>query len=236
MSAPFIFKQFQLNQANSGFKLGTDSVALACWLPINNYKNILDVGGGTGIISLIMAQRMEDANITAIEIDPASYNDLANNFTHSKWNNRLTAVNNDIIDWSNKNADKKFDLMISNPPYFTNQLKNTDPRKTNARHTASLNATSMGKILQQHLLPHGVFACILPAIEFNDWALQLKSAGFYAQQICTVSSFKDSEVIRKMGVFAMNEINIVEENQYLYNNNKTRSEWYKTITTDFYIK
>ncbi len=236
MDGPFIFKHFQLNQAKSAFKLGTDSVVLGCWIPILPYKTILDIGTGTGILSLMMAQRFEQALITSIEIDQASYIEATNNFTHSKWNNRLNCINDDIVEWGKNNADKKFDLIISNPPYFTDQLKNTDKRKMNARHTNSLNAASMREILHQHLSNSGYFVCILPNIEFDIWSYELNSVGVYLQQECSLSGFEDSEVIRKLGVFAKKKTSMYTEKQYLYNNDKSRSEWYKNISSDFYIK
>lgn len=236
MAEPFIFKQFQLNQSESAFKLGTDSVLLGCWLPHHIYQDILDIGSGTGILGLMMAQRFEKASITAVEIDQSSYNESANNFTQSKWRNRLNVFNDDIVDWCRKNEDKRFDLIVSNPPYFTNQLKNRESRKSNARHTSTLNAISISKILLQHLVNKGVFACILPTIEFDHWAAQLKSAGVYANHICSVSSFIDSEIIRKMGLFSRVDSEVIFESQYLYHHDKSRSEWYKNISQEFYIK
>jgi tRNA1Val (adenine37-N6)-methyltransferase len=236
MASPFIFKQFSLEQSKSAFKLGTDSVLLGAWLPKTDYQQVLDVGSGTGILSLMMAQRFTSAIITAVEIDQESVSEMTNNFAQSEWKDRLTPVHNNIVDWSNANFNQQFNLIISNPPYFTSDLQNPDTRKANARHTGDLNSVSMAGVLKKHLNQSGHFACILPSLEFDQWRNILHTVGLKLAKICHVRSFKNSEVVRKIGIFSFEPSSLISEDCYIYNDDKSRSDWYANITSEFYIK
>ncbi len=236
MSAPFEFKQFTLYQGKAAFKLGTDSVVLGCWLPGKSYKKVLDLGAGTGILSLILAQRFEPGKVVAIEIDQASAEDCANNFTLSRWKEELILVNDDLMNWSVHHPTEKFDLVITNPPYFTNSLKNLDERKSLARHSTHFNAETLADFLPVHLSSEGKLGIILPTTEFARVVKILNTRNIYLNQVCHLSSHKQGEIIRELGIFSMKEQKLVEETQYLYHSDKSRSDWYKTISKDFYIK
>lgn len=236
MGLPFVFKQFALEQEKAAFKLGTDSVVLGSWLPAKSYKRVLDIGAGTGILSLMMAQRLEDAYISAVEFDEGAFEDCANNFAQSKWSNRLKITHMDIIEWSKACSSEKFDLIISNPPYFNNSLQNPDQRKSTARHSILLTSQLLVNLVKQHLSSSGSFAFILPTLEFDGMKDRLEKENINAINICSVSSFQNSEIIRKMGLFTFQKRELKQEQQYLYTEDKNRSDWYKEISKDFYIK
>ena len=236
MSTSFVFKQFELEQGKAAFKLGTDSVLLGSWLPKGDYKRVLDIGAGTGILSLMLAQRFKEALVLALEIDKLSVEDCANNFSQSTWGKRLNIIEQDAIEWSKYNEDEKFDLMISNPPYFKNSLLNPDERKSTARHSGLLNTSTLADFAKRHLSINGCLAIILPVLEFDAMTDQLRDRNLFLQQICLVSSFQHSEIIRKMGVFSFINQTPLEETQYLYNSDKSRSNWYQGVSDDFYIK
>lgn len=236
MAEPFKFKQFTLQQGKSAFKLGTDTVVLGSWLPGINFQRVLDIGSGTGILALMMAQRFKESVVTAIELDIGSAEDCLYNFQHSKWAARLLSVNQNIIEWSKTNPTQKFDLIITNPPYFVDSLKNPDPRKSIARHTQSLGLNDIAQLALMHLEPSGVFACILPILQFEELEKLLLSKNIHTSHICIISSYENSEPIRKMGVFTFNKHTPVIEQQFLYKKDRTRSNWYQLISDEFYIK
>jgi tRNA1Val (adenine37-N6)-methyltransferase len=236
MSKSFVFKQFELEQGKAAFKLGTDSVLLGSWLPERTYKRILDLGAGTGILGLMMAQRFSEAHVWGIEIDQLSSKDCANNFSQSPWRDRLNMVNEDIVNWSNANPREKFDLLITNPPYFRNSLLNPDHRKSIARHSGDLTLDVLADLAKRHLLADGCFGIILPSLEFDEMKFQLEERGMYSNHICLISSFENTDVIRKMGVFSYNDQPMNEERHYLYHPDKSRSAWYALLSEDFYIK
>ena len=236
MAQAFIFKQFTLQQQKAAFKLGTDSVLLGSWIPDLSYRNILDIGAGTGILSLMMAQRFNGAEILAIEIDQLSVEDCANNFNKAKWNDRLKIVEDDILNWTKKNVSSTFDLILTNPPYFINSLKNPDSRKSTARHSDTIHAGMLLEFVKNHLNKDGYFGIILPTKEFTVLANTFINNGFYLNTICRISSFKNGEIIREMGLFSFNKHTIIEEGQYLYKAENIKSDWYKNISNEFYIK
>jgi len=235
MSRDFRFKRFSVTQNQSAFKVGTDSVLLGSWLPNLEASDVLDIGSGTGILSLMMAQRFQNARITAIEVDRPSFIESANNFTQSPWLDRIKLENRDIIDWSIQNRALKFDLIITNPPYFINSLTNENSIKSLSRHQSSLNLDSLCQLLVRHLSAKGSFATILPCPEFGILENKLAISKLFPRQICWVSSFEDSKPIRKMGVFSFGETLVNSENHFIYNKDKTRSIWYKKISSDFYL-
>ncbi len=236
MGLPFVFKHFELEQEKAAFKLGTDSVVLGSWLPAKSYKRVLDIGAGTGVLSLMLAQRLEDAQILAVEFDVGSAEDCANNFAQSPWRDRLEIINNDVIEWSKVHSSEKFDLIISNPPYFNNSLQNPDQRKSTARHSILLTSQLLVEIVKQHLSLTGSFAFILPVQEFDEMRVRLEKENILAHHICSISSFENSEIIRKMGMFSFEKMELKLETQYLYTGDKNRSDWYNRISADFYIK
>jgi tRNA1Val (adenine37-N6)-methyltransferase len=236
MAAPFVFKQFTITQEKSAFKLGTDSVVLGGWLPVKKYSRVLDVGAGCGIMSLMVAQRFELAHVLAVELDELSFTDCTNNFSQAPWNKRLEATHADVLDWSKKNPDERFDLIISNPPYFSNSLQNADTRKSTARHTQTLSFDSLVNLVNQHLAPGGYFAVILPVVEFETLNIKLNEENIFADEVVVISSFKHSTAIRKAGLFSFEKKITRVEDQYLYKEDKTRSDWYIKISNDFYVK
>ncbi len=236
MASPFVFKQFALHQEKAAFKLGTDSVLLGSWLPDHCYKKVLDLGAGTGILSLMVAQRFQDAGILAIEIDPDSVVDCRHNFDQSKWKERLEMIENDLFDWSKNNGSAQFDLIITNPPYFTNSLKNPDARKSIARHTDSIRLNDLANVVQQHLVAGGFFGCILPVNEFQALCKALYAHNIFLNDCCKVSSFEHGEIIREMGLFSRDKKEGLSEQHFLYKEKDVRSDWYKVISKDFYLK
>jgi tRNA1Val (adenine37-N6)-methyltransferase len=236
MPVPFEFKQFRLSQEKSAFKLGTDSVVLGSWLKGRNFQRVLDIGTGTGILALMMAQRFCDCFVTAIELDNGSVEDCVYNFENSAWCNRLQVVNKNIIEWSEENVNKRFDLIVSNPPYFVDSLKNPDQRKSAARHTHSLGLDHLSEIAQKHLADDGLFCFILPVIQFNELKKILGAKNIHPSSICSVSSYENSLPIRKMGCFGFQNADVAMEEHFLYNKDKTRSDWYRSISNDFYIR
>lgn len=132
MSKPFIFKKFSVNQQNHSFKVGTDSIILGAIVNQNiNPKNILDIGTGTGLLALMMAQKFKTSKIDAIDIQKECVLLAQKNFEKSDWINRLSAIHKSLQDF---NPTKKYELIICNPPYFENSLANQSKQKAISRH------------------------------------------------------------------------------------------------------
>ncbi len=157
---PFHFRSFSVEDDRSTMKTGTDSVLLGSWADVSHAKNILEVGTGSGLIALMLAQR-STARIDAIDIDPSSVSQAAENFSRSPWYGRLTSRCISLREFS-KVTSNKYDLIVSNPPYFSTSLRTSDLQKNKARHrdeTGWNDFLSCARILLSH---SGKLAVILP--------------------------------------------------------------------------
>ncbi|MFW6019862.1 MAG: tRNA1(Val) (adenine(37)-N6)-methyltransferase [Bacteroidales bacterium] len=163
MNKTFYFKQFQVTHQYSTMKVGTDAVLLGAITDIGNSGNILEVGTGCGVIALMLAQRCK-AFIHAIDIDAQSVEEANKNFEKSPWQERLLAEPIALQDFTAQ-THFRFDLIISNPPFFTNSLKNPDRSKARARHNDNLSFKTLIAESAYLLNPHGKLALIAPASE-----------------------------------------------------------------------
>lgn len=232
MSNSFHFQKFSIYQNNAAFKVGTDSVILGCWAP-NYGKSILDVGTGTGLLSLILAQRFPLSEISAIEIDRLSFLDAKMNFDNSLFSKQISLINADI---KTHKFESLFDTIITNPPYFRNDLHNSEQRKTNARHQTTLSFLDLIFIIKNTLHDYGHFITILPSMEFDILRNELYQNQFFINHELQISSYINSEIIRTAGVFSKSTKNHQVEKQYIYNADQSRSDWYTQLTKDFYLK
>ena len=158
----FRFKQFTVFQSECAMKVGTDGVLLGAWADTHNATRILDIGTGTGLLALMLAQRAPHAEITAIEIDPAAVEQAAANAQNSPWGNRIRIIGGDF----GKHIFKeKFDLIVSNPPYFCNSLKNPDEKRKTARHDDTLTQETLAKGIAEIIAKNGTACVIYPTAE-----------------------------------------------------------------------
>ena len=160
----FQFKQFTIEQQNCAMKVCTDACLFGAILADKIYReqnkvsNLLDIGTGTGLLSLQVAQK-NSISIDAVEIDRDSYEQAQQNFSNSPWSEKLRIYNTDILDFV---ADKKYDCIISNPPFYEGDLKSDNSKKNAAKHDSTLKLEQLFKVIEEHLSPPGYFAVLLP--------------------------------------------------------------------------
>jgi len=163
----FKFKQFTINQDKTAMKVGTDGVLLGAWADISNAKNILDIGCGTGLLSLMCAQRNSLAQIDSVEIEPHAAQQANQNFLNSPWSDRINLFNTSILNFL---PNKKYDAIICNPPYFTVNSKNCEQKRVMARHCETLTHLDLIRIVADRLLSNnGKFHIILPTNELKNF-------------------------------------------------------------------
>lgn len=228
----FRFKQFTIYQDKCSFKVGTDGVLLGAAADVTNVMSILDIGSGTGLISIMLAQRT-NASIVALEPDVESFNQLNENVSACKWSGRIEAVNSSL---QNYKPAHKFDLIVSNPPYFISSLKNIDYRKSFSRHNDSLTHEDLLKGAETMLQQDGKFQVILPYNEGMKLVDLARGTGFFCNSIMNIKPTEMSGVKRVILTFSRAEIPFKESLVMIETGIRHHySAEYITLTKDFYL-
>lgn len=233
----FRCKQFNINDNGATMKIGNDAIMLgAIAQPSLLPQHILDIGTGCGILALMMAQRFPIANITAIDIDRQTIQVAAANFENSPWSNRLYALNVPLQDFATK-SDRQYDLIISNPPYFTNSLRNNDPRKALARHDDNLTLQQLFKASSHLLAPDGTLAIIIPSSDAEKAITEAQQRQLQCRlrtDICNhLSDPPKRSVLQFIHSTSPTEPTITS--LPLRNPDNTYSDEYKTLTQPFLL-
>lgn len=157
----FTFKQFFVAHDRCAMKVGTDGVLLGAWTPLNSTKYVLDIGSGSGLIALMLAQRSEQVQVDAVELDDAAALQAQENFDESPWSERLRVFHQDIITFSEQ-PNHQYDLIVSNPPYFEPAVACRDEKRDQARYTGTLTHQVLLDSAKRCLAPDGIFCLVLP--------------------------------------------------------------------------
>ena len=229
----FQFKQFTIHQQRSAMKVGTDGVLIGAWASVRaNDRTILDIGTGTGLIALMLAQRNPEAEVVAVEIDSESAAQARDNVAASPWSDRVTVEECAVQDFV---SDLKFDLIVSNPPYFVDSQKCPDGSRNTARHTDTLSFSELMKAAERLLAPNGRFAVIVPA----ESAMSVIAAGnMHLVRRCDVRTKPSAQPKRVMLEFSprFEGAALREELTIGDGTNGGYSPEYVALTRDFYLK
>lgn len=236
MSDIFRFKQFDVRNSASAQKVGTDGVLLAAWasLPRDTSAgaSILDIGTGTGVIALILAQRCPQAYITGIDIDEPSVGEAACNFKESPFAGRLEAVVSPVQNYSHE----PFDLIISNPPFFSGSLKAPDCRRSAARHTDSLSYGDLVSSALRLMATGGHLAVVYPPSEAASFTMEAESGGLFLLRRCEVRSVPSKPVGRVLAEFGRTRCKPVFETLCIQDGPSSFSTEYLSLVRDFYLR
>jgi len=187
MAAVFRFKQFTIAHDRCAMKVGTDGILLGAWAMMQSPHRILDIGTGTGLIALMLAQRFSDADIQGVEVDATACEQACENFQASPWSHRLTAVCGCIRSFASRAEQRsRYCLIVSNPPWFNESLKSGDPQRDQARHTDSLDSAGLISAVASLLSEHGRFCTILPVEQKSQFLSLAEDRGFFCQHCCDV--------------------------------------------------
>ncbi|MEM1220603.1 MAG: methyltransferase, partial [Bacteroidota bacterium] len=161
---PFRFKKFSVAQDRCKMKVGTDGVLLGAWTRVQDHEKALDIGTGTGLIALILGQRSEQLQIVGVEIDRDSCEQAADNFRAAPWSDRLQIIDGSVQDYA-RDTPEQYDLIVSNPPFFTGGTISDSQDRNDVRHTIKLSHADLLRSVQKLLSSRGCFNIILPLIE-----------------------------------------------------------------------
>jgi tRNA1Val (adenine37-N6)-methyltransferase len=230
----FHFKQFSVDQQDCAMKINTDGVLLGALAEAAYPKNILDIGTGTGVIALMLAQRFTDAVIDAVEIDEQAAQTATQNFTNSSFKARLTVYPFGFREFFDQYPDKKYDLIVSNPPFYINSLKSSQKGKQLAKHADGSFFENLVKGVSEHLNPAGVFCLILPV----DTAELVKNIiPHYQLFICeqtNIYSYAYSEMHRQILYISAQKCDWKESDFIIYDAPNTHSAGYRAALKDFF--
>ena len=233
---PFQFKQFSIVQQKAAMKVGTDGVLLGAWVQLNNHPfSILDIGTGTGLIALMMAQRSDAEVIDAIELNDEAYEEAVENFERSDWGDRLFCYHAYFQEFVEEIEDE-YDVIISNPPFYTSTYKELSVDRAMARHAESLPYDELLKGVAHLLSENGICAFIIPFSEEENFIALAKENGLLLNRLTRVKGTLDTPIKRSLLQLSFVESNleinelIIEIDRHQYTEN------YKALTKDFYLK
>lgn len=234
-NSSFQFKQFTVFHDKCAMKVGTDGVLLGAWANVENAATILDIGTGSGLIALMLAQR-SNAKIHAIDIDDSAVLQASENINNSKWKDRITVEQVDFYDFA-KNTKLKFDSIISNPPFFQNSLKNPQKLRSIARHDISLNYSLLIEKSACLLKDNGFFSIIIPVNELENIEELAITYKLIISRKTFVKPTPEKKSIRILLEFCFNrQINIVEDEIVIESGLRHKyTEKYISLTKDFYL-
>lgn len=230
----FQFKQFKIIQEKAAMKVGTDGVLLGAWVDVQNEKNILDIGTGTGVMALMMAQRTT-AKITGIEIEKNAAEEAAKNAKHSPWNNRVYIENISFQQFA-KVTSKTFDLIISNPPFFINDQKSKDNNLAIAKHNDLLPLPDLITGSKKLLDEKGKLAVILPVIPAQRFIELANQNGLFLNRLTMVRPNSQKKVHRYLMEFSKNKITGETDKLAIHEDDSSDfTQKYKSLTSKFYL-
>jgi tRNA1Val (adenine37-N6)-methyltransferase len=243
MEKLFKFKQFTLNQNRCAMKIGTDSVLLGAWTSIEtNPESILDIGAGTGVLALMMAQRSNAEQIDAIEIDDAAYEQCVDNFEHSPWGDRLfcyhAALDEFVEDLNDEESgmDDTYDVIISNPPFHSDTFKSDNEQRDLARFVDAMPFKHLIESVSKLLSQEGRFSVVIPFSAEKDFIVLASKEHLFPIRILRVKGTPKSEIKRSLIEFSFQE-KIVELKELIIETARHQyTDDYIKLTQEFYLK
>lgn len=232
----FRFKKFSLVQHQSAMKLGTDSVLLGCLVEAQQNCKLLDIGSGTGILALMMAQRFS-AIVDAVEVDVLAVQESAANFKNSAWSNQLAIHHQSIQQYTQQQQQSSFDIIVSNPPYYNKQTQTyiNQASRRNARQTSILSYKELVESVVLLLNADGVFWLILPSMCVDEFLQEAKCVSLFLVKRINVYPKPNKVCNRVILALAKTTTTLKTTEITIYNEDGLPSDDYKKITTDFYI-
>ena len=230
---PFNFKQFSIQQNNTAMKVGTDGVLLGAWTTVKN-GTILDIGTGTGLIAIMLAQRSKTALIDAIEVEEDAHNQAKENIASCNWKNRISAHHLPI---QNFKPTTQYDLIISNPPFFLASTKAPNEDRNTARHTDSLSFDDLIASVIRLLNSEGIFSLILPINEAELFINIATAQHLFLNKKCVIKPNPTKPAKRVLMEFSFSKTDIVSKELTI--ETATRHQYtkeYISLTQDFYLK
>lgn len=236
MSKPFDFKQFTVKQDQCAMKIGTDGVLLGAWATLTKQPfATLDIGAGTGVLSLMLAQRSHAEVIDALEIDESAYEQCVENFEASPWSDRLFCYHADLAEFTEEIEDK-YDLIICNPPFYSEDYKTENTQRDLARFQDAMPFEHLVDSVSKLLMEDGTFCTVIPFKEEDKFIDLASAVNLMPNKITRVRGTLNSEIKRSLIEMSFRE-SAIEINELIIENARhDYTEDYKNLTKSFYLK
>lgn len=233
---PFEFKQFSIQQDKCTMKVGTDGILLGAWADTAGAKRILDIGAGSGLIAIMLGQRNAEASIHAVEIDDQAFEQAQENMHNAPWAERLEVVHQSIQEFAETGIEP-YDLIVSNPPFFSGGTFSFNQDRNSVRHTVKLPHSDMLHAVQKLLAKTGKFCVILPFVEGLRFQELATSFHFYCTRITEVMAKPHKPVERLLMQFELKNKPLQQDQLIIQNEaHNDWSEAYQALTREFYLK
>ena len=242
----FTFKQFQIQHDKTAMKVGTDGVLLGAWTPIHNHPfSILDIGTGTGLIALMLAQRTSAEHpslqgelakqIDALEIEENAYEQAVNNFENSPWSDKLFCFHAGLDEFVEEPEDE-YDIIVSNPPFYTDDFVSGDESRDQARFESSMPFNDLIEAADLLLSENGIFSVIIPFKEESNFIVLANDFELYPFKITRVKGTPTSEIKRTLMAFSRQIKDVVTDELVIEISRHEYTSEYIALTKDFYLK
>ena len=233
----FNFKQFTIQQDKCAMKIGTDGVLLGAWCPVdNNPFSVLDIGAGTGILSLMLAQRSNAEQIDALEIDEGAYEQCVENFENSPWSDRLFCFHAGLDEFVDEPEDE-YDIIISNPPFYSENYKTDDSKRDLARFQDALPFEELVEAADLLLSENGIFAVIIPYKEEDRFIDLCAQVELFPVKVTRVKGTHTTPIIRSLLAFKRYELSVLTADELVIEISRHEyTDEYIDLTKDFYLK
>ena len=235
----FQFKAFTIQQEKCSMKVCTDACIFGAWVAekIGNghlpVANVLDIGAGTGLLSLMLAQKDNNVIIDAAEVEADSYQQAKENFMNSKWNDRLNIFHTDV---KNFDPGKKYDLIMSNPPFYENELLSKEKNNNLAKHHEGLTLKDLIEVIKIRLSPGGHFAVLLPNHRVKNFENMAEENGFFLKEKLLIKQTPSHNFFRGVLLFSNNKPDTITNELTIKNKEGNYTVEFKALLEDYYLK
>lgn len=231
---PFFFKKFGMFHHRSTMRIGTDAVLFAQWVDVSSDDAALDIGTGSGIIPMILSQKGV-GSVDAVELDFDSFEEAKLNFSISTWNEKLKVFNADVRNFSEA-TEKKYDLIVSNPPYYSSDVKPIKEKKVMARHVSTLSFTDLLLSARKMMKEDSRFALVLPYYESRLFIKEAHNLGFYIQKEFMIAPIEGKDPNRVNMQFVLGDIGTPDSELFtIRNKDYSYTNQYKEFLKDYYL-